>query len=47
MNQNSESGATRRVRELKIKTLARDRAKLVKGGPCPGTNTRPARSGSF
>jgi hypothetical protein len=35
--------STRRVKTLKVKNLSADKAKQVKGGPCPGTNTNLTR----
>jgi hypothetical protein len=47
MKEKSARKKTRPVRALEMKTLARDRARLIKGGPCPGTNTRAVRLESF
>ena len=33
----------RKVRNLKWKSLSADKAKQIKGGPCPGTNTSSLR----
>ncbi len=46
MNTKHAKRTAPRVPELEVKTLAGEKARLVKGGPCPGTNTRPARLGS-
>jgi hypothetical protein len=34
---------TRKVKTLRVKSLAAEKAKQVKGGPCPGTNTSSLR----
>jgi len=35
--------STRNVKNLRLKSLSSEKAKQVKGGPCPGTNTSSLR----
>ena len=43
MTTKTEKKGTRKVKALRVKSLAADKAKHIKGGPCPGTNTNLTR----
>ncbi len=43
MTTKTEKKGTRKVKALKVNSLAAEKAKRVKGGPCPGTNTSSLR----